>query len=203
MSFALIDLPYPEDALEPVISARTLSFHYGKHHRAYVEKTNKAIEGTEHDDIAVEALISATRGSDPTLFNNAAQSWNHAFYWHSLAPEGGHPSDELKAMIDADFGSLDELEKQLSSAGAGHFASGWVWLVEQGGHLRIIDTHDAETLADGDGNPLLVLDVWEHAYYLDHQNDRGAYLEQVIEKHLNWRFASDNLVRGKVWKYPA
>ncbi|MFN2101082.1 superoxide dismutase [Altererythrobacter sp. MF3-039] len=202
MSFELIDLPYPNDALDPAISAETFSYHYDKHHRAYVDKTNKAIEGTDKAESDLESIIAAARGSDQGLFNNAAQSWNHAFYWHSMAPDGGHPSDELKTMIEADFGSADELASKLADAGGGHFASGWVWLAEKSGKLSIEETHDADTLADSDFNPLLVLDVWEHAYYLDHQNRRPNYLKQVTENHLNWQFASDNLARGTVWKYP-
>ncbi len=203
MSFDLIDLPYPTDALAPAISAETFSYHYEKHHRAYVDKTNKAIEGTDKAGLDLEAIIAAARGSDQSLFNNAAQSWNHAFYWHSMAPNGGAPSDELITMIEAEFGSLEELQSTLGGAGAGHFASGWVWLAEKGGKLSIEETHDADTLADSGFNPLLVLDVWELAYYLDHQNARGSYLEQVTQNNLNWSFASANLARGTAWKYPS
>lgn len=203
MPFSLIDLPYAADALEPAISAETLSFHHGKHHQAYLDKTNAAIDGTDLADKTLEQVIAAARGSNQGLFNNAAQSWNHGFYWHSLAPSGGSPSDELSAMIDSAFGSRDGLEKQLADRGAGHFASGWVWLAEKGGTLSIEETHDGDTLADSGFNPLLVIDVWEHAYYLDHQNKRPAYLEAVIGNKLNWKFASENLARGSVWAYPA
>ena len=203
MSFELIELPYSADALAPAISAETLSYHHGKHHRAYVEKAGKAIAGTDRAGLALEALIAAARASgEQGLFNNAAQAWNHAFYWHSMTPESGHPSGELEAMIAADFGSKEDLASKLAQAGSGHFASGWVWLAERSGHLSIEETHDADTLADGDFNPLLVLDVWEHAYYLDHQNNRGDYLKLITEAHLNWSFASENLARGTVWEYP-
>ena len=202
MAFKLIDLPYADDALAPAVSAETLSYHHGKHHQAYLDKTNKAIEGTDLADKSLEEVVAASRGSDKGLFNNAAQSWNHGFYWHSMAPDGGEPSTELAQLIDADFGSLDDLRNRLAERGAGHFASGWVWLAEKGGQLSIEETHDGDTLADQGFNPLLTIDVWEHAYYLDHQNKRPDYLDKVIGGKLNWRFASENLARGETWKYP-
>lgn len=203
MAIELIPLPYEPDALAPAISAETLSFHYGKHHQAYVDKTNAAIEDTAHAEQPLEAIIAAARDVDTGLFNNAAQSWNHAFYWHSMSPDGGAPSGELAEKIDAAFGSLDGLKEQLKARGAGHFASGWVWLAEKDGMLSIQETHDGDTLADGDHNPLLTIDVWEHAYYLDHQNKRPAYLDAVIDGKLNWAFAAENLARGSTWTYPA
>jgi len=202
MAFELIDLPYPADALAPAISERTLGFHHGKHHKAYVDKTNKAIEGTNLDDADLEKVIATAREDDRSLFNNAAQAWNHGFYWHSLAPEEGAPSGELAEKISSSFGSLEALKERLAKSGAGHFASGWIWLAEKDGKLSVIETHDADTLADSEFNPLLVIDLWEHAYYLDHQNARPAYLDAVI-KRLNWNFAADNLARGSVWRYPA
>ncbi|WAT16685.1 superoxide dismutase [Aurantiacibacter sp. MUD11] len=202
MAFSLIDLPFDSEALAPAITAETFSFHHGKHHKAYVDKTNAAIEGTAHADKSLEEIITASRGSDKGLFNNSAQVWNHGFFWHSLAPATSGPSGDLAAKIDESFGSLDALKDELKSKGAGHFASGWVWLVEKGGKLQVDDTHDAETLADSGANPLLVIDLWEHAYYLDHQNARPSYLDAVVEGHLNWDFAADNLARGTAWKYP-
>lgn len=202
MPFSLIDLPFAADALEPAISAETLSFHHGKHHQTYIDKTNAAVEGTDLAGKSLEEVIAAARGSNQGLFNNSAQSWNHGFYWHSLSPQGGTPSDELAALIDGAFGSREGMAKQLADRGAGHFASGWVWLAEKGGSLSIEETHDGDTLADSGFNPLLVIDVWEHAYYLDHQNKRPAYLDAVIGKTLNWKFASENLARGSVWQYP-
>ncbi len=202
MAFQLIDLPYPDSALEPAVSANTLSFHHGKHHKAYIDKMNAAIDGTAHDDAALEDVVSAARGSNQGLFNNAAQSWNHAFYWHSMAASETAPSDELKAKIEAAFGSIDELKSQLKARGAGHFASGWVWLAEKNGELSVEETHDGDTLADSDFNPLLTIDVWEHAYYLDHQNARPAYLDAVVDHKINWAFASENLARGSAWTYP-
>ncbi|WP_341712087.1 superoxide dismutase [Erythrobacter sp.] len=202
MAFTLIDLPYADTALEPAVSARTLSFHHGKHHKAYIDKTNAAIDGTDLAGKSLEAVIAAARGSNAGLFNNSAQSWNHGFYWHSMAASETAPSDELKSMIEAEFGSVDALKAKLAERGAGHFASGWVWLAVKGGKLTIEETHDGDTLADEAGvNPLLVIDLWEHAYYLDHQNARPAYLDAVNAK-LNWAFASENLARGTTWVYP-
>jgi Fe-Mn family superoxide dismutase len=202
MAFELIDLPYEDTALEPAVSAKTLSFHHGKHHKAYIDKTNAAIEGGDLVDKSLEDVIAAARGSNAGLFNNSAQSWNHGFYWHSMAAEETGASDELKSMIEDAFGSTDGLKEKLAERGAGHFASGWVWLAVKGGKLSIEETHDGDTLADqGEFNPLLVIDLWEHAYYLDHQNARPAYLDAVNGK-LNWKFASENLARGTTWKYP-
>ena len=202
MAFNLIDLPYPDTALEPAITAHTLSFHHGKHHKAYVDKMNAAIAGTPHDDAALEDVVAASRGTNAGLFNNAAQTWNHAFYWHSMAASETAPSADLAAKIGAAFGSVDELKAQLKARGAGHFASGWVWLAEKDGALSIEETHDGDTLADSGFNPLLTIDVWEHAYYLDHQNARPAYLDAVVDAKLNWAFASENLARGSAWTYP-
>ena len=203
MAFELMPLPYDSEALAPAISAETLSFHHGKHHQAYIDKTNAAVEGTDLAGADLETVIAKARGSKQGLFNNAAQSWNHGFYWHSLSPDATRPGGDLAAKIDAAFGSLDELNKQLAERGAGHFASGWVWLAEKGGKLSIEETHDGDTLADLDANPLLTIDLWEHAYSLDHQNTRPAYLKAVLDKHLNWDFAAENLARGSAWKYPA
>ena len=202
MAFELIDLPYEDTALEPAVSAKTLSFHHGKHHKAYIDKTNAAIEGGDLANKSLEDVIAAARGSNAGLFNNSAQSWNHGFYWHSMAADETGASDELKSMIDDAFGSTDGLKDKLAERGAGHFASGWVWLAVKGGKLSIEETHDGDTLADqGEFNPLLVIDLWEQAYYLDHQNARPAYLDAVNGK-LNWKFASENLARGTTWKYP-
>ena len=203
MAFELMPLPYAEDALAPAISADTLRHHHGKHHKAYIDKTNGAIEGTAMAGDDLETVIAKARDSDPKLFNNAAQSWNHGFYWHSLSPEVQEPEGDLADRIDSAFGGLKDLKAQLADRGAGHFASGWVWLAAREGELTVMETHDGDTLADGKAVPLLTIDLWEHAYYLDHQNKRPEYLEQVIEQHLNWRFAAENLTRGRNWKYPA
>ena len=201
MAFELIDLPYDDTALEPAVSAKTLSFHHGKHHKAYLDKTNKAIEGTDLEGKELEAVVASARDSDQGLFNNSAQSWNHGFYWHSLTPSASGPSGDLGSKIDEAFGSVDDLKGKLKERGAGHFASGWVWLAEKGGKLSIEETHDGDTLADSDFNPLLTIDLWEHAYYLDHQNSRPAYLKAVTSDKLNWSFASENLTRGSTWSY--
>jgi len=203
MAFEVTPLPYEPTALEPAISAETLSFHHGKHHKAYVDKTNAAIAGTDLDGEALEAVIARARGNDQGLFNNAAQAWNHGFYWHSLAPNPGRPEGELLTAIETAFGSVEGLEKELAKRGTGHFSNGWVWLASKGGALSIEETHDGDTLADQDALPLLTIDLWEHAYYLDHQNLCPNYLEQVIREKLNWDFAAENLARGSVWKYPA
>ena len=202
MAFTLIDLPYDDTALEPAISAETLGYHHGKHHKTYIDKTNAAIEGKDLDSKPLEDVIKAARGKDQGLFNNSAQSWNHGFYWYSLSGSETSPSEELTSLIDDAFGSIDALKTKLQERGAGHFASGWVWLAEKGGKLSIEETHDGDTLADQDFNPLLTIDVWEHAYYLDHQNARPKYLEAVTKDKINWAFASENLARGTTWVYP-
>ncbi|AKQ41442.1 Manganese and iron superoxide dismutase (SODM) [Aurantiacibacter atlanticus] len=202
MAFSLIPLPFDNEAIAPAISAETFSYHHGKHHQAYIDKTNAAVEGTDHAGSSLEDIIAAARGSNPGLFNNSAQSWNHGFFWHSLTPSASGPSGDLGSKIDEAFGSVDDLKGKLKERGAGHFASGWVWLAEKGGKLSIEETHDGDTLADSDFNPLLTIDLWEHAYYLDHQNARPSYLSAVADGHLNWDFAADNLARGSAWKYP-
>jgi Fe-Mn family superoxide dismutase len=204
MAFELMALPYDKEALQPAISAETLGFHHGKHHKAYVDKTNAAIEGTDLARESLETVIARSRGSDQKLFNNAAQSWNHGFYWNSLSPAAIDPSGELADKIDTAFGSFAELTRQLAERGANHFSNGWIWLADKGGTLAIEETHDGDTLADSaEARPLLTIDLWEHAYYLDHQNQRPNYLKEVIERHLNWDFAAENLARGPAWTYPA
>lgn len=202
MAFSLSPLPFDKEAIAPAITAETFNYHHGKHHQAYVDKTNAAVEGTDKEGKPLEEVIAAARGSDQGLFNNSAQTWNHGFFWNSLTPSTSGPSGDIASKIDEAFGSLDELKEQLKSRGASHFASGWVWLAEKNGKLEVVDTHDADTLVDQDYNPLLVVDLWEHAYYLDHQNARPKYLDAVVDGHLNWDFAADNLARGTAWKYP-
>jgi Fe-Mn family superoxide dismutase len=203
MAFEVTPLPYDDTALEPAISAETLSFHHGKHHKAYVDKTNAAVAGTELENAPLEDVIKSARGQNQGLFNNSAQSWNHGFYWNSLAASSAAPSGDLQSRIDEAFGSVEALKTQLKERGAGHFSNGWVWLLDRGGKLEIGETHDGDTFADQDANPLLVIDLWEHAYYLDHQNLRPKYLEAVIDTKLNWAFAAENLARGSTWKYPS
>ncbi|MCY1670163.1 superoxide dismutase [Novosphingobium sp. SL115] len=204
MAITLPPLPYAEDALSPTISATTLQTHHGKHHKAYVDKTNAAVEGTDLADASLETIIDAAQAKgDKGLFNNSAQSWNHAFYWNSMTPASSAPTGELAAAIDAAFGSVDALKAELAAQGTAHFASGWVWLLAKDGKLVVEQTHDAATFATDDAKPLLVIDLWEHAYYLDHKNLRPDYLKQVLDGYLNWDFAAENLAREGNWAYPA
>lgn len=204
MAITLSPLPYADTALEPTISATTLQTHHGKHHQTYVDRTNTAIEGTDLADKPLEDIVAAAIAQgNKGLFNNSAQTWNHGFYWHSLSAEAQTPEGDLAAAIDTSFGSLAGLLTELATQGAAHFASGWVWLVAKDGKLSVEQTHDAASYADLSGNPLLVIDLWEHAYYLDHKNLRPAYLKAVTEKHLNWDFAAENFARGTLWTYPA
>lgn len=205
MSISLMALPYPHNALEPVISAATLEVHHGKHHQAYVTKTNTLAAERQLGTSDLETIIRwAVSNQDKALFSQAAQVWNHGFYWLSLSPDQSAPSGELAARIDQAFGSKDALVLQLAEAAVGHFASGWVWLIAGAdGTLSIQTTHDAGTLLVEHGTPLLTIDVWEHAYYLDRKNDRKAYVEAVLDRTINWDFAAANLARGQVWTYPA
>lgn len=202
MPITLMPLPYGADALAPAISAATLDVHHGRHHKAYVEKTNAATAGTNLAEAPLEDIIAAARSGKPALFNNAAQTWNHGFYWASLSPQRKAPGGDLLAGIERSFGSLDGLKDELARRGAEHFASGWVWLAERGGALSVEETHDGDTLADGRANPLLVIDLWEHAYYLDRKNLRPDYLKAVLDELIDWDFAAENLGRGSRWTYP-
>jgi Fe-Mn family superoxide dismutase len=191
-------LPYEQNALDPVISANTLSFHYGKHHKTYVDNLNKLIAGTEFADMPLEKIIKATDGvaEKAGIFNNAAQVWNHTFYWHSLKPKGGgEPPAAIKALIETSFGGVDKFKSELSAAAVGQFGSGWAWLVHEGDKLKILKTGNAQTPLSKGPKPLLTVDVWEHAYYLDYQNRRVDYVNAVIDKLLNWDFAAENLGR--------
>jgi Fe-Mn family superoxide dismutase len=195
---ALAPLPFDQGALAPVISANTLSFHYGKHHKTYVDTLNKLIVGTEFADMPLENIIRATSGQSDhaEIFNNAGQAWNHTFYWNSLKPNGGgEPPAVLKRMMEASFGGVAQCKKALSTAAVGQFGSGWAWLVQDGDKLKILKTPNAENpLAQGP-KPLLNIDVWEHAYYLDYQNRRVDYVNAMIDKLANWGFAAENLGR--------
>ena len=189
-------LPYAENALEPVISAKTIGFHYGKHHKGYVDNLNKLIAGTEFADLPLEKIITQTAGkADKTaIFNNAAQTWNHTFYWRSLMPKGGgEPPAGLKQKIEASFGALDTCKKELATAAMAQFGSGWVWLVLDGGKLKVVKTGNADVPMITGIKPLLTIDVWEHAYYLDYQNRRADYVSAVLDKLINWNFAAENL----------
>ena len=189
-------LPYADNALDPVISANTISFHYGKHHKAYVDNLNKLIAETEFADLTLEEIITGTAGkADKTaIFNNAAQAWNHTFYWHSLSPKGGgEPPAMLKKKIEAFFGTLDVCKKELTTAAMAQFGSGWAWLVLDGDKLKVVKTANADSPLIKGLKPLLTIDVWEHAYYLDYQNRRADYVKAVIDKLINWNFAAENL----------
>jgi Fe-Mn family superoxide dismutase len=193
---ALPPLPYPDTALQPVISANTLGFHYGKHHKGYIDNLNKLVAGTEFADMPLEKVVAATAGKAErvAIFNNAAQTWNHTFYWRSLRPQGGgEPPSALKRAMEASFGSVDACRKELASAAVTQFASGWAWLVAEGQALRVVKTGNADTPLTQGVKPLLTIDVWEHAYYLDYQNRRADYVSAVIDKLVNWQFAADNL----------
>ncbi len=189
-------LPYAENALDPAISANTIGFHYGKHHKGYVDTLNKLLAGTELAQLSLERLIAATAGKSDkaAIFNNAAQTWNHTFYWRSLRPKGGgEPPAALKQRIEASFGNLDTCKKELATAATTQFGSGWAWLVLDADKLKVVKTANAETPLTACARPLVVIDVWEHAYYLDYQNRRADYVSAVLDKLINWGFAADNL----------
>lgn len=195
-SFALPALPYEEKALEPMISARTLSFHHGRHHAGYVTKLNELVEGSPYAGRPLDEVVMRAAG-DPaakTVFNNAAQAWNHDFYWRSMRPRGGGtPSGALRDTIERDFGGVAEFRTAFAKAAAGVFGSGWAWLlVGQDGTLKIATTEDADTPIVRGETPLLTIDVWEHAYYLDYQNQRADYIAAWLENLVNWDFAAKN-----------
>jgi Fe-Mn family superoxide dismutase len=194
--FILQPLPWKENALEPVVSANTISYHYGKHHRAYVDNLNKLIaEKPRYEKQSLVEIVkaSAKESGDTAVFNNAAQAWNHTFYWNSLKPGAAAPTGALLEKINADFGSVDACKAQLAEAAKGQFGSGWAWLVTDGSKLSVIKTANANNPITEGKKPLLVIDVWEHAYYLDHQNKRGDYVSGIVDKLLNWEFAATNL----------
>jgi Fe-Mn family superoxide dismutase len=197
MAFDLPDLPYSRDSLAPHISEDTLNFHYGKHHNAYVTNLNKLTEGSGHADASLEEVIHASAGdaAKAGLFNNAAQVWNHTFYWHSMKPAGGgKPTGKIAELIDRDFGSYEQFADAFKTAGGTQFGSGWAWLVVKNGKLEIRKTANAETpLTEAGVTPLLTMDVWEHAYYLDYQNARPNYMASFLDHLINWDFANQNL----------
>jgi Fe-Mn family superoxide dismutase len=189
-------LPYADNALSPVISGHTIGFHYGRHHKAYVDNLNKLIAGTEFADLPLSAIITGTAGkADKSgIFNNAAQDWNHTFYWRSLKPNGGgEPPAILMQKIEASFGELDVCKKELAAAATTQFGSGWAWLVLAGDKLKVVKTGNADVPLTTGLKPLLTIDVWEHAYYLDYQNRRADYVNAVLDKLINWEFAAENL----------
>lgn len=188
-------LPYPQDALEPVISAKTVGFHYGKHHQGYVANLQKLVASTDYADLPLETIITRTAGQvdQAAIFNNAAQIWNHTFYWNSLKPRGGgQPPAALKDKIEASFESVEALKTAFANAAISQFGSGWAWLVLDNNQLRIVKTSNAEVPWTSGMKPLLTLDVWEHAYYLDYQNRRNDYANAVLNQLINWEFALQN-----------
>jgi len=199
MAIKLPPLPYAFDALAPHISAKTLEFHHDKHHKAYVDKTNELIAGSKLADRSLEEIVAAAAAdkSKPALFNNAAQAWNHDFYWHSMRPQGGGAArGPIAEKITAAFKTFDAFADAFKTAAAGQFGSGWAWLVLDKGKLKIVTTGNADTPIVHDQIPLLTVDVWEHAYYLDYQNRRPDYVAKFLETLVNWEFANENLERA-------
>jgi Fe-Mn family superoxide dismutase len=196
MTIELPDLPYPRDALAPYISAETLDVHHGKHHKAYVDKTNALIAGTPLADSPLEEIVrqSARDRAKGTLFNNAAQAWNHGFYWRSMRPQGGgRPDGALARKIETSFKSFDGFAEAFKAAAVNQFGSGWGWLVLEGGSLRVVATANADTPLVHGQAPLLTIDVWEHAYYLDYKNVRADYVARFLDRLVNWESAGANL----------
>jgi len=191
MTFTLPPLPFATDALEPYMSAETFSFHHAKHHNAYVTNLNKLIDGTDFAGKTLEEIIKTSEGG---IFNNAAQVWNHTFFWHSLTPNGGGaPTGAIADKIVADFGSYDKFREEFTAAATTQFGSGWAWLVIDAGKLKVVKTGNAETPITKGQKPILTLDVWEHAYYLDFQNRRPDFIATYLDKLVNWKFANENL----------
>jgi superoxide dismutase, Fe-Mn family len=189
-------LPYAQNALNWVISSNTLAVHYGKHHKAYVDTANKLIVGTEYADMSLEQIVRSSAGTTEhaAIFNSAAQAWNHSFYWQSLRPKGGgEPPAELKRLMIESFGSFERCKEELANNAAGQFGGGWAWLIEDQGKLKVVKTSNAHTPIEQGQNPLLTIDVWEHAYYLDYQNRRLEHVNAVLDKLINWEFALENL----------
>jgi superoxide dismutase, Fe-Mn family len=192
----LPDLPYEKNALEPHISARTLEFHHGKHHKAYVDNGNKLLDGTDLAGQSIENIIKKTAGDTAKagIFNNVAQVWNHTFFWQCMkGGGGGQPKGPVAERINADFGSYEKFTEELKNAGTTQFGSGWAWLVESGGKLKVVKTPNAGNPMTDGMKPLLVVDVWEHAYYLDYQNRRPDFLQAFIDNLINWDFVNSNL----------
>lgn len=189
MSFELPVLPYAMDALEPYISAKTMEFHYGKHHKAYVDNLNNLIKDTLYASMDLDDIIRSTVGKPEAagIFNNAAQAWNHAFFWKSMRKNGGgKPGAELKAKIERDFGSVEKFKEEFKAAAVSQFGSGWAWLIEDNGMLRVVKTSNADTPVAHGFTPILTIDVWEHAYYLDYQNQRAAFVDAYLNHLINW-----------------
>jgi superoxide dismutase, Fe-Mn family len=194
MDFEVAPLPYSKDALAPAMSQETLEYHYEKHHKGYMTKLKAAIEGKPEASKSLEDVIKASSGG---VFNNAAQVWNHTFFWEGMKPGGGgDPAGDVADLLTRDFGGVEQFKEQWVKHGLGRFGSGYVWLVLDNGKAKVIDTPNAETPLTTSAVPLLTADVWEHAYYLDHRNDRGAFLKVFLDKLVNWDFVADNLKKA-------
>ncbi len=207
--FELPPLPYDHAALEPVIGRATMHLHHGKHHQKYVDTTNKLLAEKGEQPASLEDVIRGAAGKPEArkLFNNAAQAWNHTFFWTCMSPKAQAPTDGLAEAIDRHFGGLAELKAKFVELGAAHFGSGWVWLAAEGDKLKVLDTHDGDDLLTHQGlTPLLVCDLWEHAYYLDHKNDREAFLKAWFDALPNWAFAGEQYAAaqgaGEIWRHP-
>jgi Fe-Mn family superoxide dismutase len=197
--FQLPALPWSESALDPVISARTMGLHYGKHHKTYVDKLNELVAGTRYADMPLEQVVqqSANDAENKKIFNNAGQHWNHSFFWNCLKPGGGgQPAGELARRIDADLGGIDAFRTQFEKAAVETFGSGWAWLALKDGKLQVLSTSNAGTPVAMGATPLLTIDVWEHAYYVDYENRRAEFVKAVIAKLINWDFAQQQLEKG-------
>lgn len=195
MAFILPDLPFAKTAFGDVMSSETFDYHHGKHHKAYVDKTNDAVAGTDLEGASLSKVIQAAKEKgNKGLFNNSAQIWNHTFFWHCLSPDNQSVPAKLEARLKSDFGSVDDFKDKFKTEAAGHFGSGWAWLVLNGDKLDITSLHDADSPVAHEGmKPLLTLDVWEHAYYIDYKNARPSYLDTVMDKAINWEFVAKNL----------
>lgn len=199
MTYTLPDLPYDYTALEPHVSKQTLEFHHDKHHAAYVKKYNAAVEGTQMADKSIEEVIKATAGNPDQkgIFNNGAQAWNHSFYWQCMKPNGGgQPTGAIADKINSDLGGYDKFVEAFKEAGATQFGSGWAWLVLDNNTLKVVKTLNADNPITSNQTPLLTMDVWEHAYYLDYQNQRPSYIDTFINSLINWDFVNENLSKA-------
>lgn len=206
--FKLPDLPYPYESLEPAVSATTMRTHHDKHHKTYVDTVNKLLSEANAPAQSLEAVVREAKGKDQKLFNNAGQAWNHAFFWHSMAPKPAKPLGQFARAIDGAFGGLAGLKEKFVAKGVGHFGSGWVWLAVENGQVVICTTHDGDTLIARDAcTPILLCDLWEHAYYLDYKNDRKGFLEKWFDEVANWEFAARQFAAalgdGEPYRYPA
>ncbi len=197
--FELPPLPWDESALAPAISARTISLHYGKHHRTYVEKLNELVAGTQYAEMPLEKVVAATVGGEENrrIFHNAAQAWNHTFFWSCLKPRAGKAPRAIEKRLEEDFGGIEKFNEEFTRAAVERFGSGWAWLVERNGKLDVISTSNAGTPITMGATPLLAIDVWEHAYYLDYENRRPEFVKAVVDNLLDWAFAEEQLDKAK------